>query len=85
LHKGALELTDARAQLEKIMILLTTAAATSEKAAKRNEACLVSSKVYRLRENYTPLQAWSFLGIGSQHLNFAALTSAPIWHFNSTT
>jgi hypothetical protein len=38
LHKGALELTDAPAQLEKIMILLTTAAATSEKAAKMDES-----------------------------------------------
>jgi hypothetical protein len=74
--KGALQSTNAPAQLRKIMIFIITVAVTNEKASKKAKMRLVPSNLYRPRENCTLLQTFSFSYIGSQHLNFAALTSA---------
>jgi hypothetical protein len=78
--KRILRITDAHFAGKKIMNLLTILAARSEKASKesgkRAGKWLVASNLYKTRENYTGLQAQSFLLIHLQHLNFAALTSA---------
>jgi hypothetical protein len=57
------------------MILLTTAAVTSEKASKKAKTCLVSSKVYKLRENYSALASALILHVFSQRANSLILTS----------